>query len=157
MISPYQSYGHDMKLGGLVYLHDISRRHMIGAARKDLDEFRKLGGEQAAKSIILGTTRWRYVLPEVGKRREEDLKSHFWQKMIGSGWRVERFEDTTESAWGIVNIILDSVEETHGPRLELKPAALSRNMRGQATQAMDKGRGTQKKTGWRKLFSFLGA
>jgi hypothetical protein len=102
-----------MKLGGVIYLHDISQTRLDqSTTRKNFDLFRKLCGEKAYKSVILGTTKWAEVLPEVGKRREEELKSRYWNEMIAAGSVVQRFEGTSDSAWKIVNIIFDNVKET---------------------------------------------
>jgi RNA binding exosome subunit len=115
-----------MKLGGIIYLHDISQARMLGTTRKNFDMFRKLCGEQAERNVILGTTKWSEVLPEVGKRREDELKGHYWNQMIASGSRVQRFQGTHESARKIVNMILDSVETTEHLQIQRELVELSR-------------------------------
>ncbi|KIM73228.1 hypothetical protein PILCRDRAFT_15418 [Piloderma croceum F 1598] len=40
---------------------------------------------------------------ENGARREKELKETFWKDLLDEGCRVERFEDTYESAWLIVD------------------------------------------------------
>jgi hypothetical protein len=107
-----------MKLGGVVYLHDISQARMLGTTRKNFDMFRKLCGEDAAASIILGTTKWGEVQPDVGNRREDQLSSAYWKDMIAEGSRVQRFEDTHESAWAIVHSILKNLQISVALRIQ---------------------------------------
>jgi hypothetical protein len=107
-----------MKLGGVVYLHDISQARMLGTTRKNFDMFGKLCGEGAAASIILGTTRWGEVQPDVGKRREDQLSSAYWKDMIAEGSRVQRFEGTHESAWEIIHCILKRLENNEVLRIQ---------------------------------------
>jgi hypothetical protein len=126
ILLPYQSYDNNMRLGGLVYLHDISQARMLGTTRKNFDMFRKLCGEHADKSVILGTTKWREVLPAVGERREGELKSKYWAEMISAGSKTMRFDGTSESAWDIINIILDFVEETDRLQIQHELVELSR-------------------------------
>jgi hypothetical protein len=107
-----------MELGGVVYLHDISQARMLGNTRKNFDMFGKLCGEGAAASIILGTTRWGEVQPDVGKRREDQLSFAYWKDMIAEGSRVQRFEGTHESAWEIVRCILKRLEKSEVLRIQ---------------------------------------
>jgi chromosome condensin MukBEF ATPase and DNA-binding subunit MukB len=46
---------------------------------------------------------WAYIPMELGNRRERELKREVWKDMLGDGCRIERFEDTYESAWHIVD------------------------------------------------------
>ena len=88
--------------------------------------FQKLCGKHAYKSIILVTTKWVYVPPEIGVQREGGLEGKYWKEMIDSGCRVERFEGTSASAWKIINIILDFVPITDGLRIQQELVDLSR-------------------------------
>jgi hypothetical protein len=125
-IRPYQSYDNNMKLGGIIYLHDISQTRMLGTTRNNFDMFRKLCGDKANGSVILGTTKWVEVPPQVGERRERELKSKYWNEVIAAGSRVERFEGTSDSAWKIVNTILNFVEETDRLQIQRELVELSR-------------------------------
>jgi hypothetical protein len=107
-----------MKLGGVIYLHDISQSRMRGATFRNLAVFRKLCGEGADASIILGTTKWGDTTPELGARREEQLIETYWQDHIARGSRVCRFEDSQASAWNIVHAILDNFEEQTTLRIQ---------------------------------------
>jgi hypothetical protein len=118
-----------MKLGGIIYLHDISQSRVLGATRKQLDISRKMLGERADRSVILVTTKWAEVTPELGNRREDELKTTYWKEMVDSGSRVERFEDTSASAWKIVDMILDVyVEENHPIHIQRELVDFSRRI-----------------------------
>ena len=96
-----------MKLAGIIYLHDVSQTRMLGTFRKNLTMFNKLCGEDALKKVVLATTKWCDVTPNVGPSREQQLSSNYWHDMLRQGSQMERFENTYESAWAIVNLILD--------------------------------------------------
>ncbi|KAH7908655.1 P-loop containing nucleoside triphosphate hydrolase protein [Hygrophoropsis aurantiaca] len=100
-----RSYSDEMKLAGVIYLHEISQTRMLGTSRKNLLMFRKLCGNDALKNIILATTKWGDVEEDAGVSREEQLKNTFWKDMIGHGSRMHQFRDSQESAWQIVDMI----------------------------------------------------
>ena len=96
-----------MKLAGIVYLYDISENRMFGTSRKNLEMFRKLCGDDALKNVILATTKWADVTPEVGAKREKQLADMYWKEMIGYGSTVVRFSDSHLAACDIIdNIVL---------------------------------------------------
>ncbi|GLB39694.1 putative 50S ribosome-binding GTPase [Lyophyllum shimeji] len=102
-----RSYGDDLKMAGVIYLHDITQPRDRGKALNNLCLFNKLCGPNAARNIILATTKWSEVTNDVGVRRERQLKDEHWRDMIKHGLRTCRFNATRESAWEIVNQILD--------------------------------------------------
>ena len=55
---------------------------MFETARKNLDMFRKLCGDEALKNVVLGITKWDDVKLEVGRQREIQLRDIFWMEMI---------------------------------------------------------------------------
>jgi hypothetical protein len=97
-----------MKIGGVIYLYEISQTRMLGSARKNLAMFRKLCGEDALKKVVLGTTKWGEITDDVGQRREQQLRDNFWKEMIDEGSQMRRFLNTPESAWEMVSIILQN-------------------------------------------------
>ncbi|GLB39700.1 putative 50S ribosome-binding GTPase [Lyophyllum shimeji] len=101
-----RSYTANMKLSGVIYLHEISQTRMLGTSLKNLDMFNKLCGDDGMKNVILATTKWSEVLPEVGARRELQLKDMHWKPMIELGSQLRRFEDSKESGWKIIQTIL---------------------------------------------------
>ena len=71
--------------------------------------FRKLRGEQGMKNVSLVTTRWADVLPEVGEKREQQLKSQdtLFRPALTAGARMLRHDNTTESALRILADLVD--------------------------------------------------
>ncbi|KAG6820495.1 hypothetical protein H0H93_016302 [Arthromyces matolae] len=103
-----RSYSANMKLAGVVYLHEICQSRMLGTARKNLDMFNKLVGEGATQNVILATTKWNDIPEEVGERREEQLRERHWRWMFDLGARPARFTGSFDSGWDILHLILDS-------------------------------------------------
>jgi hypothetical protein len=91
---------------------------MLGTTRKNFDMFRKLCGDGAAASVILGTTKWAEVHQGVAERREKQLIETYWRDMTGQGSRVRRFLDTSESAWTIVYCILDALAKIEALKIQ---------------------------------------
>jgi len=101
------SYSKDMKLGGVIYLHDISQARMLGTTRRNFDMFQVLCGDSAAKSMILCTTKWTEVPSDVERRREDQLHQKFWGKLTKLGARPVRFSNDSDSAWNMVQQLLN--------------------------------------------------
>jgi hypothetical protein len=76
---------------------------MAGSLLKNLRMFVSLCGQEAMPNVVIATTMWGEVRTENGERREKELKETFWKDLLDEGCRVERFEDTYESAWLIVD------------------------------------------------------
>ena len=109
------SYSSEMKLGGVIYLHDVSLTRMLGTTRKNLEVFQKLCGDDAFRSVILGTTKWGDVFKEDGDMRSQQLCENYWRDMLDHGSKVFKFEDSSKSAWAMV----DSIVELNRSRAEV--------------------------------------
>lgn len=61
--------------------------------------------------MIIGTTKWQRIKPEVGLNRVKQLSDgdKYWKPLVTKGSMVRKFEDTHESAWGFVDIVLKKV------------------------------------------------
>jgi hypothetical protein len=99
-----------MHIGGVLYLHDVSLKRFTGTARRNLQMFRRLCGEDALKKVVFVTTSWQMDAPEDCERREEQLKSSHWKPMIDKGAYVRRFLGTRDSAWEILKIFLQRAD-----------------------------------------------
>jgi len=75
---------------------------MSGSLQKNLEMFRSLCGQEAMPNVVIATTMWRRIWGTEGEVREVSLKSKYWADMMAQGCRVERFQDTYESAWHII-------------------------------------------------------
>ncbi|KAF8959510.1 P-loop containing nucleoside triphosphate hydrolase protein [Flammula alnicola] len=114
------SYSQKMKLGGVIYLHDITQNRMLGMTRRNLDMFQKLVGKDALKSVVIGTTKWSLVQHEIASKREHEFKSTYWAEMIQTGSPVFRVDEGRKSAWDIVNFILTEINKQAGVERFLK-------------------------------------
>lgn len=95
-----------MKLAGILYLHEISQARMVGTALKNLDMFKKLCGDDALVNVVLGTTKWSDIRPEVGQKREKQLVGSFWKDMIQHGSIMMQVHTDSSSAWTIIHHLL---------------------------------------------------
>jgi hypothetical protein len=69
--------------------------------------FNKLCGDSALKNVILTTTKWGDIAPDVGRKREQQLSDTSWRKMLAQGSKMARFTDAPGSASAIIDLILD--------------------------------------------------
>lgn len=103
-----------LKLTGIIYLQSIMDPRMYGSSLRNLKMFKDLCGEDPLKNVILATTKWgtatRAGETDLAIEREEQLckSEDFWAPMIQRGSRMERFEDTRESA---LNMLLSLVKK----------------------------------------------
>jgi hypothetical protein len=101
-----ESYKSQRLLSGIIYLHPISSARMPGSARKTLEVFAKVVGEDAFHNIILVTTKWDLLQdPAVGVLREEQLRNEWWKDLIQQGSTTARSNGDRESALAIVKNI----------------------------------------------------
>ncbi|KJA26251.1 hypothetical protein HYPSUDRAFT_308868 [Hypholoma sublateritium FD-334 SS-4] len=87
-----QSYTKNMKLAGVIYLHDITQTRMLGTTRRNLDMFRKLVGDKALSAVVLGTTKWGSVDELVARRRQSELADSYWKEMSDAGSRIVQID-----------------------------------------------------------------
>jgi hypothetical protein len=102
-----ESYAKKNKVAGILYMHRITDPRMTESPLVHLLSFEKLCREDLTKRIILATTMWKHVNEEKGLQREAELRRTYWKTMIDRGSEVVRFEDTAESAWSIVRLLLE--------------------------------------------------
>ena len=72
--------------------------------------FAELTGPGSAKNVVLATTMWDKLHPQLddGNKREKGLENRYWNVMIHHGATVERFLNTSNSAWTIVHNIVNN-------------------------------------------------
>jgi hypothetical protein len=100
------------RLNGVIYLHRISDPRMGGTALRNNRMFRKLVGADALKNVILATTFWEGIPPQVGVQREKELCSNpdFWGGMLERGAKMVKLTKTRESGLALLEQI--SANET---------------------------------------------
>ena len=81
---------------------------MSGTPHRNLLMFAALTGPGSAKNVVLATTMWDKLHPQFddGNKREKDLEKRYWNVMIHHGATVERFLNTSDSAWSIVDNVV---------------------------------------------------
>jgi hypothetical protein len=72
--------------------------------------FLKLCGDGAIRNVVLATTMWTKVKPEIGERREKQLKETYWRGMLAVGSRMMRFDDSFDTAWKMLDDIVNAPE-----------------------------------------------
>jgi hypothetical protein len=71
--------------------------------------FTKLCGDDACRNVVLVTTRWGSTNHNAGQSRERELSREYWSDMLRHGSRMMQYEDSRESAWDIVNSVVERV------------------------------------------------
>ncbi len=104
-----KSYQRKIRLTGIIYLHRIIDPRLGGAARKNLEMFKKLCGEDTFGAVILATTMWERVAAEDGNRREQELRStdEFYKSMLDNGATLLRHMDNRDSAMAILSHLVN--------------------------------------------------
>jgi len=83
-------------------MHRITDGRMAGSPYRNLRLFGEMCGDKAIKKVMLVATMWDRVDRETGKRREDELMTRFWTKMIKCGASCDRFDNSESSAWRII-------------------------------------------------------
>jgi hypothetical protein len=71
-----------------------------------LKMFQESCGPDFPQKTVLVTTMWSVADPENVLRHEEEIRAAYWRPMIDLGSSMIRFEDTTQSAWHAVDLLL---------------------------------------------------
>jgi hypothetical protein len=98
-------YAAKIPLKGVIYLHRIQDNRMKGSARRYLDVFRSLCGEEALGDVMLVTTFWNKVQNhERGEylRREQELIDDYWSPMQKKGSIIAKFDGSKEAAESLI-------------------------------------------------------
>ncbi|KDR82088.1 hypothetical protein GALMADRAFT_221975 [Galerina marginata CBS 339.88] len=109
-----ESYGQNIKLSGILYLHRITDNRMAYTPMKNLRMFKELCGHKALQNVILTTTMWEEEDPGVGAERERDLRNNYWKPMIDRGSVTRRFEKQTQAAaFYVLEPLLEGAVQRH--------------------------------------------
>ncbi|KJA22635.1 hypothetical protein HYPSUDRAFT_644226 [Hypholoma sublateritium FD-334 SS-4] len=71
--------------------------------------FQSLCGTQTYKNVVVLTTFWDQVEPEVGARREAQLQSNFFKEVIQGGARFMRHNRTPKSAGALLSHVFNNL------------------------------------------------
>jgi hypothetical protein len=72
--------------------------------------FTGLYGESSLKKTVLVTTNWDSGTYDELCERESEMKKKNWGPIIQKGGKVQRFLRNRESAWEIINVLLQSAD-----------------------------------------------
>jgi hypothetical protein len=135
------SYEQKASLATILYLHRISDNRIAGSALKNIQMFSTLCGQGAMPKTILVTTMWSDVRKETAVRREQELQNDFWAEMLANGCRMERFEDSFESAWRTIgSLVPEDTVDAHRQLIETRPSKLRKALRKLISDGKDFGR-----------------
>ena len=99
----------------IVYLHKILDNRMAGSVMQSLNHLWLISGPGKRSNVILVTTLWSELAKDIGVRREQELHNIYWKELLSMGCKYNRFDNSTESAWAIINSInvQDSTQEAN--------------------------------------------
>ncbi|PYI00866.1 hypothetical protein BO78DRAFT_329012, partial [Aspergillus sclerotiicarbonarius CBS 121057] len=103
-----------IRLSGIIYLHNISNPHMSDAAESNLAVIRKMCGESTLPALALATTFWdvwqdgKDRIDEYNKHKEQ-LKSdpRFWKGLVNGGCQIFDCDDGRSTALAPVEYFLE--------------------------------------------------
>ncbi|KAJ2937090.1 hypothetical protein H1R20_g13, partial [Candolleomyces eurysporus] len=105
-------YDNDTMITGLVYLHNITQKRMLGSTRTNYEMFQKLCGANAMSRVVMATTHWDMVQSSAdsqraGEVREDELKN-FWAEILSHGAQIMRVQAPEQDTHNIVESILEN-------------------------------------------------
>lgn len=105
------SYEDGKKVAGVLYFHRISDFRMGGISRRNFQALRELCGDATLRNVIIVTNMWGEVTPEMGDKRENQLKTEekFFLPAIAAGASVYRHDNTKLSAEIILRHIVGNI------------------------------------------------
>jgi len=107
-----KTYKGNVNIATIIYLHRISDNRMTGSVLRNLRVFASLCGQKAMPNVVLATTMWGRVEEGTGAKREKQLQNEFWKDMLAEGCEIDRFENSHDSAWRIVDSFAEKDKAT---------------------------------------------
>ena len=90
-------------MAGLIYCHRITDNRTSGSPKPNLRMFSKLTGSDTFEKVTLLQTMWDGVKPDVGQRRDKELRDSLWKPAIDDGAMVVQFRDSVDESWAVVS------------------------------------------------------
>lgn len=91
-------------LAGIIYVHRITDARVDGPIQRNLRMLGELYGDTSAKNVVLVTTMWdKARSEEEASKREDSLKTRYWNVLIYHRASVARFHNDQDSAWKIID------------------------------------------------------
>ncbi|KXN82248.1 hypothetical protein AN958_02798 [Leucoagaricus sp. SymC.cos] len=102
-----KTYQNDVKLSGLIWLHDIAGNRMGESPTRCLNMFNRLCGDTTMDHVVLVSTMWEKIQADEGVRRQRQLQEDFWKNLIEKGSRVDSLKKANkDEAWRIVDEVI---------------------------------------------------
>lgn len=108
------TYRHGMLLTGIILLQPVDGIRAYGSEARRTRLFRQICGQDAFGNVVIGTTMWSKLkdrndgLKQVEQRR---ISGDFWASLVTKGAGLEEHQDTTESAHGIIRMLIDKTKK----------------------------------------------
>ncbi|KAG6379451.1 P-loop containing nucleoside triphosphate hydrolase protein [Boletus reticuloceps] len=108
------SYRAGIHFTGVIYMQRISDVKVSGSSQQSFRMFQELCGEETYPNVLLVTSMWDTVTPEVGTSRDQELatKDIFFKPVLEKGAKMMRHDNTRESALGIIRNLVDKPRVT---------------------------------------------
>ncbi|KAL4062053.1 P-loop containing nucleoside triphosphate hydrolase protein [Scleroderma yunnanense] len=108
MISDWlaKTYQKQVFLSSILFFHRITDNRMAGTPLKNLRVFQKLCGNKAMSRVVLVTTMWDEIEPEIGQERLKELTGSYWRTMIAKGSQTFEHQNHRESAERLLEIVV---------------------------------------------------
>ena len=90
--------------------------------------FEELCGKNAPQKVILTTTMWDEVDQETGETREGELRSRYWRPMLQRNSTTNRFRRTRESAFTVIDPLIDTANIRFSALLQLELADMRQKL-----------------------------
>ncbi|RXW11679.1 hypothetical protein EST38_g14176 [Candolleomyces aberdarensis] len=137
-------YSSDTKLGGILYLHDITDDRGGLPYQNGTSPVMRFTNPELLKHLMLASGKWDRQRPEENfERREKELVATVWKRLLDNGAKSHRFLNTQESAW----MILDELLQTQPLQVDVLQRELKR--------IQDLQTPSKKKNGFRGFFANL--
>lgn len=60
------------------------------------------------EKVLLVTTMWRHLKDRsIGEKREEEVRTKYWENKMEHGPKIHSFQETADSAWIAVNMLMN--------------------------------------------------
>ncbi|KAK4934889.1 hypothetical protein LTR10_023962 [Elasticomyces elasticus] len=104
-----RAYLEEIQLTGILYMHAIRETRMGKKALDSVRSFNKLCGSDALRKVVLVSTFWDMVDPDVGDHRERELKerSDCWADMLKHHSKVFRHYNHLSTAKAVIRHLLN--------------------------------------------------
>ncbi|KAG1862969.1 hypothetical protein C8R48DRAFT_709095, partial [Suillus tomentosus] len=94
-----------LKIAGIIFLHDITQPDYSSLNHAILT-VRMLSGSHSLRNVVLTTANWSNSESAVVEKRQKRLADTEWGNLISQGAKGAHFSGTEDSAWAIIQSIV---------------------------------------------------